>query len=82
MGGNPDGSREKVKMDRSGMWVAIGNRESKESGMDAQTYLASSPQKLLIPLKGDDYNFGAYILDANWKYTLPSAAPFVSIYLI
>lgn len=52
MVGSPDGSKEIAKTDLSGMWVDTGKPESRESGIDAQIYLArlvKAPTPLKIP---------------------------------
>lgn len=56
MGGNPDGSSKKVKMDLSAMLVAIGNHGSRVNGMNAQTFLVNL-MKPLIHLKGHKCKF-------------------------
>ncbi|KAE9459445.1 hypothetical protein C3L33_08666, partial [Rhododendron williamsianum] len=52
MGGSPDGSKEKVKMDHSVTWVVTGKHENSENGTVACRYLVKLMKTLLIPLKG------------------------------
>lgn len=47
MGGNPDGLREKVKMDLSAMLGDIGNHGSRENGMNAQIFLVNLMKALI-----------------------------------
>lgn len=81
MGGNPDGSRKKVKMDLSAMLVAIGNHGSRVNGMNAQTFLVNL-LKPLIHLKGHNCKFrkikgleilvtgNAVHIDIAWRFRL------------
>lgn len=52
MGGSPDGSKEKVKMDHSVTWVVTGKHENSKNGTVAHRYLVKLMKTLLIPLKG------------------------------
>ena len=55
MGGSPDGSKAKVKMDPSATWVVTGKHENMENGTDAQIYLVNLSKTLLAALKNPDF---------------------------
>lgn len=70
MGGNPDGSSKKVKMDLSAMLVAIGNHGSRVNGMNAQTFLVNL-MKPLIHLKGHKCKFRCVLFSGKlYSYIL------------
>lgn len=61
MGGRPDGSKEKAKMDPSAMWVVTGKHESRLNGINALIYSMTLRKALLILLKGPDLYRGTQL---------------------
>ena len=51
MGGSPDGSKEKAKMDLFTTGVVTGKHGNGENGTDVLIYLENLTKSLLIPLK-------------------------------